>query len=327
MASPSVAITRTELGLVFSEFTLAASRRGFIGPSVLRPLPVAEASADVASISLENLLREQRTARAPRAGYNRSNYQFGKLSYSTSEHGAEEPVDDAEQRLYASLFDCELVHRERAIDVVLRGYESEVAAAVFNAVTWAGLTTAATTAWDVAASMPLADVAAAKRLIADRIGAPANALIMNQHVYDALRAVTEVLDRIIYGGGPGQPAAVTKAILAQLFDLEFILVASGVTNTADEGQAATLSQIWSDDYAMVARVGATNDPIETCIGRTFLWTGDGTATWGEDQLGVIVEEYREENVRSSVLRARHWRGLKIVNAEAGQLLSGVLTPP
>jgi hypothetical protein len=42
-----------------------------------------------------------------------------------------------------------------------------------------------------------------------------------------------------------------------------------------------------------------------------------------EALAVVVEEYREESSRASVLRARNDRDIEIMYAEAGHLLQGV----
>jgi hypothetical protein len=87
-----------------------------------------------------------------------------------------------------------------------------------------------------------------------------------------------------------------------------------VENTALEGQAATLADIWSDDYCMVARVAPQGAPLRTpCVARTFLWTPDSASE-------LVVEQYREEQVRANVLRVRHDLGEKVMDAAQGHLL-------
>jgi hypothetical protein len=75
---------------------------------------------------------------------------------------------------------------------------------------------------------------------------------------------------------------------------------------------------------MLARVAVTDDPQEPCIGRTFMWTGDGPDAVGTaEALAVIVEEYREEKVRGTVFRARNNRDIEMMYPQAGHLLQGV----
>jgi len=75
---------------------------------------------------------------------------------------------------------------------------------------------------------------------------------------------------------------------------------------------------------MVARVAETDDPREPCIGRTFMWAGDGPGAPGTgEEIAVLVEEYREESRRGSVLRARNDRDIELMYPQAGCLITGL----
>jgi hypothetical protein len=326
MAAPSTAITRVELSTGFSEFDLAASRRGFVGPSILRPRLVGRQAAEIGNVPIEALLSDRDTSRAPGSGYARSAFTFGTIGYVCNEQGAEEPIDDAQLAIYRDIIDAETVHTGRAIDVVLRRYERAVAAAVYDDTVWTGdLATSLLTAWDVAANAtPVDDVKAAMRTVWLRTGLWPNVLLINRRQFDALQMCEQIVDRLQYRGGDG-PAVVTRQALAALFGIDQVAVADAARNAANEGQDCEIASIWSDDYAMVARVATSEDMTEPCIGRTFLWSGDGAAGYDASELALIVEEYREEGVRGSVIRARTYYGIKIMLAAAGQLLTGVIT--
>jgi len=330
MASPSVAITRTELSIGFREFSLEASRRGFIGPSVLVPRAMGKQAADVGKVELEQLLQTVDTNRAPRSGYARRTFEFGKFDYSCKEHGLEEPVDDADIALYQDILDCEAVHAARAQDGVLRKYEIEAAAKVFDTAVWteiAGLQTPVSIPWDQAGSaVPITDIKTERQRIFDRTGFYPNKLAINGKTFSDLQLCSQVLDRLLYGGSNRDPANVTAEALAALFGLDEVLVSTGSYNAANAGQAASISPIWANGYAMLFRGAVSDDVAEPCIGRTFLWPGDGAGPGSASEIALLLEEYRQENVRGSVLRARTYYDLKILYPEAGQLLSALVTP-
>ena len=108
-------------------------------------------------------------------------------------------------------------------------------------------------------------------------------------------------------------------MLSAIFDLENIIVAGSSRNSAKEGQAASPTQIWSDEYAMVCKIATGADMREPCIGRTFHWSEDGSS------VGGTVETYRDETVRGNVVRVRHDVDEKLLYAEAGHLLSNITT--
>ena len=324
---PSTAITRIELGATFSEFDLAMSRRNFIGPRVLRPRLVGVQAADVGKIPIEALLRTADDSRAAGAGYKGDDFEFTKFSYSTDEHGRRVSMDDRQLKIFRDIIDADMIQSQRAIDQVVRNYEIDAAAALYDVSVWTGaaLTTGITHEWDDATNAaPADDVEAAKRKVRSASGLEPNALICNRDQMWNLSQTNQVVDRIKYWGGD-DPKKINAAMIAALLDLDFILVAGGFKNTANEAAAASLSSIWSDEYAMVARVATTDDPQEPCVGRTFMWDEENNGVGGNEELAVIVEEYRKEDVRGSEMRARNDRDIVIMYAEAAHLLSNVTT--
>lgn len=324
MPSPSgsLATLRPDLAGSFMEFDLEMDRRGFIGQRVMPVLEVPKASGTFGIVPIAQLLQNRETARSPGSGYSRGQFTFDDVAFACSEHGAEEPIDDREAALYNQYFDAEQVAAMRAYDAVLRNQEKRVAALLFNATTYTGasLTTAVSTEWSTASTCtPIADVEAAVRKVYTNTGMWANALIISKIVFRNLRISTNVRDAIAAAGAgfPTRAQDVTEAMLAAVFDLDYILVGGSTKNTAAEGQTATPDQIWDDEYAMVCRVASSNDIKEPCIGRTFHWGEDGSS------IGGTVETYRDETVRSDIVRVRHDVQEKILYTSMGHLLSNI----
>lgn len=148
-----------------------------------------------------------------------------------------------------------------------------------------------------------------------------NALVINRKVFRNLRNLDQIIDRIESSGAgnASKPSDITPQMLAQVFDLDFVIVAGSSKNGANEGQGASPQQIWSSEYAMVCRVATSNDMREACIGRTFHWSQDGSS------IGGTVESYRDEVIRGNVIRVRHDVDEVILYPQAGHLLSNVTT--
>lgn len=322
MPSPqtSLATQRPDLA-TFEEFDLEMARRGFIAGEVLPVIDVMKQAGNFGKIPVEQLLQSRTTARAPGSGYSRGNFTFQVATYSCEEHGAEEPIDDREAQMYAEYLDAEMISASRAFDAVLRNAEIRVSDAVFNATTWGSLKTTLTNEWDDAANAdPRADVKAAKIAVWNQCGLMPNALIINWKVFEQLLDVAAVVDRLKYAGFTDpRPGAITREAMAQALNIDRIIIAGSPKNTATEGQAVSISPVWSDEYAMVAKVATTSDPREPCIGRTFHWSEDGSS------VGGTVETYRDEKVRGDVVRVRHDVDEVILYAEAGHLLENVTT--
>ena len=325
MSSPtsSLATQRPDLAASFMEFDLEMDQRGFIAHEVFPVSPASKQAGTFGKIPIEELLRTPDTKRAPGSGYQRGEWNFTTATYATEEHGFEEPVDDREAEMYRDYFVAEQVSSARAYDAVLRNAETRIADAVFDAVTWTGasLTTAVTNEWDDAANAtPRADVSAACQKVWNNSGLWPNALIINRLVFDNLLDVAEIVDRLKYSGHTDpKPGNITRQAMAQALGIERLIVSGSQKNTANEGAAASLSPLWSNEYAMVCRVASTEDFREPCIGRTFHWAEDGSDPGG------TIETYRDESKRSDIVRVRHDVDEVRLYTEAGHLLSNITT--
>ena len=320
--SSSLASQRSDLADSLMEFDLQMDAMGFVSNQVFPVVSVAKQSGNFGRIPLAQLLQERTTKRAPGGGYSRGNWKFEPATYACEEHGAEEPIDDRESAMYADYFDAEQIATLRAYSAVLRNAEKRVADAVFNATTFSARKTAVTNEWDDATNAtPITDVEAAVQNVYDASGLWANALVINKKVFRNLRLVSQIKDAIAASGAgyPTRAQDITKAMLAAVFDLDHIIVAGSSRNSANEGQSASVEQIWSNEYAMVCRVAETEDFREPCIGRTFHWDEDGS------EIGGHVETYRDETVRSDISRVRHDVDEVMLYTEAGHLLQNITT--
>ena len=322
MATPSavLATQRPDLAESFEAFDLEAEKANYVAQKVFPVVDVDSQAGNFGRIPLAQLLQQRQTLRSPGGGYARGNFTFEPATYSCEEHGAEEPIDDREAKMYANYFDSEVIATRRAYNSVLRNAEARMAATVFNTATWTGatlFTNVSGVPWaTVAGALPITNVEAAVQRVYDNSGLWANALIINRRVFRNLRNTPQVFDRIASAGAGDRSLAsdVTVQMLAEAFGLDHVIVAGGSQNTATEGQAAAVGQIWGSNLAMVCRVATSNDFREPCIGRTFHWSGDGSNIDG------AIETYRDETVRSSIVRVRHDVDEVTLYVQAGHLL-------
>lgn len=320
--SSSLATLRPDLAASFTQFDLAMDRQGFICQRVLPVMEVPSQAGNFGRIPLAQLLQARNVDRAPGGGYSRGNWTFDPMTYACQERGAEEPVDDREANMYANYFDMEQICAMRALDVTLRQQELRVAAQIFNTATWTGasLTAAGTAVWsDAVNGVPITDVEVAVRKVYDNSGLWPNALVLSKKKFRDLRLSAQVKAAIAATGAgyPTRAQDITVAQLSAVFDLPYILVAGGTKNSATEGQTATPAQIWDTTKAMVCRVAETNDIREPCLGRMFHWGSDGSS------IGGTVETYRDETVRSDIVRCRHDVQEQVLYTQMGFLLTGL----
>jgi hypothetical protein len=345
MGAPSTAITRLDLSLTYQEFSLIANRSKFIGLRVLPPLGVQQEGADFARIDIASLLgKVEDTRRAPRSTYNRDSWEWTKDSYNTDEHGVEETVDDATVERYGDVIRAEQLAVVRAVNRILLRLEYDIAAAVFNTTTWSGsaLTTTLGTAWTTAASAdPLADIDAAHEKVSAGCGEDANTLVLTKKGFTSMIRTDRMEDLLKYDASQlliamnsGQNQNMVSDVMAglkSLLQVDNIIVGRGFTNTANKGQTASLARVWDNTMAMLSVVhddglsGDLENPMPQ-IGRTIFSTKNSEPLPGADGDGdasLLMDEYRDETVRGSVIRPRNKRQVKILHAACGHLLQGV----
>jgi hypothetical protein len=316
--SSSLATLRPDIAESFTEFDLEQNQRGFVWDQLMPVFDVGKASGNFGRIPVEQLLQQRDTQRAPGSGYARGKWTFLPDTYATVEHGAEEPVDDNEAKMYADYFDAEMISGLRARDAVLSNAERRVIAKLLNTSTFGDAAVSAV--WtNASGATPIDDVEAAIIAIYDACGLWANTIGMSYKTFRLLRNCDQVIERIQSAGAGDRTVAsdITVSQLAQVFDVPKIVVAGSSQNSANEGQAASFEQIWDVTKVWIGVTADGNDFRKPCVGRTFHWAEDGSSIAG------TVESYRDEPVRADIIRVRHQVDEKILYPEAGYILTGV----
>lgn len=313
MATPALntAIRRPDLGASIMEMFEAAGQQGYIGLELFPMMNVSENAGVYPVIPKEALMKNVNPARAPKAGYVRTSYEYERGTYMTYEYGVEEVIDDVER----SLMDQEMagaadmLAAKRAADMLMRAQERRIADLVFNAATIARLdaadpsgnsTPTLTNEWDdYANATPIADIKSHLDIFRKKSGYMPDALVVNWGVYNNLTQCDEVTDMIRYTFPASLDIrSLTAGQVAQALGIPRLIVAGGLQDTNGFGLAADIDDIWSSEYAALVRIG---DMRTGGLGRTFNWTPESSSPF-------IVEQYREEAVRGDVYRVRHYVG-------------------
>lgn len=292
------AVRRPDLAVVVDEYRDTVAT-GAIAPQVMPFIPVAVQTAQFPVIPKEVMLKIHDTRRAMRGRYPSSDWEFEMGHYATKENGWEEKIDDRERKLYATQLDAEVVATRRATKIIDLSKEQRVAAKVFNATNFTAH--AVTHEWDDATNaVPIDNINTAKLAVRAACGMLPNTLIIAFSTFLNLKNCDQIVDRLIYTFPGIDINRMSSQQLAAIFDVGQVLVGGAVYDSADKGQDASISDLWSNEYAMLTVCSDSPDISEPCIGRTFLWTEE-TPGSGEP----VVESYRDEGSRSDVVRVRH----------------------
>jgi hypothetical protein len=316
MPRPTSATTvqRPDLGSLAYEYLIDAADRGFICMSIMPMFEVPEKTADYPVIPIESLIKDQDTRRQANGDYQRGDWKFETGTYNCEEYGWEEPVDDVEARLYRRFFDAEQVSTEIAVDRILRGQERRCAALCF-----ASADANISIEWSTAATaVPRTNINAGKLAMRAASGLLPNALVMGYTAFTNVLSTAELKDALKYTnpielGG----MEVQRRVLATYFGVDQVLVGGAQYDSAKKGQVFSLADIWDDEYVALIRVSSGGLSLrEPAYGRTFLWQEDAPQE-------VVVETYREEQRRATIVRARQHVDEAVIFSGAKYVLGNI----
>jgi len=253
-------------------------------------------------------------AMAPGQAYGRSLMHLSDDTYNCKKYGHEVPVPVEDKKRYASAFDASRAALLRNLRIIRINHEKRVKAA---ATAGTVPNSSPTNKWDnYTTSTPHLDVDVAKEAIYDAVGMDPNLMIIPRQVWRKLKYHTKLLE--LFGSANKQ--VLTLDMLKQVFEIDDIIIAGGLINSAADGQALAVEKIWSDSV-ILAHANASQDLQAMNFLRTFVWT----AVDGGGEGGTSVLTYSENNTNTEVNQIRHYTDEKLVGSAAGYHLSDVLS--
>ena len=292
---------------------------GLIGTAVMPILDVPVRAGQYPSFVLKEgqLLKSDVKNRAPYGSFARGTRAFNQDTYSALEFGYEEAVDDTVTLDVARFFDAEVIAAKLAKRKLLLAHELRVAAKIFdNTVFTATNSGTAYTTGNLATFDVGADVQEAiDRLLAKGESTSNLSVVLSSQVWTRIRASTKFQNRLRGTGLSSDTIlnASTQAA-AEVFGVAEVLIGRASYDTAPEGVAFASGNVWSNALIWVGSV--------TQASGGFFGGGAGfTLNWSEYGPAIGVSTYREEAIKSNIVRASHYTAEKVVNANAGQLIT------
>ena len=318
------AILRADLKGVVEEAFLQSTL--YIGAKAMPPLPVPNRDGQYPYIrkTTGNLLRNEAKVRGQGSNYARIQRQWESDSYSCQEYGIEAIVDDSNRENLSRFFDLEAAETRWAYRQVQLAHELRVKTALFDRIVFTCTTsaTAYTAAYVVGNGVNGFDVGldidVCKQALQSRgenvVGLTA---VMSLNVFNVIRASQKLQNRVRGTISTDSQLTLDKQALADALQLKDILVGAAAYDTSNQGAASvSMSNCWPDTYIWLGTVTAPSGPSDYFSGGVGY-----TLFWAQDSDIFQVESYRQEQIRSEVIRARQFTTEKVVLATAGQLLT------
>lgn len=311
-------ILRADLrGVVEEAFNQGAL---YIGAKVMPPIGVPAAAGQYPKITKNtgNLLRDETKRRGRGANYARLKRAWESDNYTTIEYGVEVPIDDSDEKDLSRFFSLEATETRRTYEQVQLAHERRVKAAIFNETNFNKITSAtAYTAANLATFDIGYDIDLAKAEIANRGENAQNlSVVMSYNMFLRARASTRLQNRIRGTISTDSQLVLSKEAMAEALGVKEVLIGSAQYDTSKQGASSvSLTPIWSDTYIWVGNINPASGPeglFAGGAGYTLFWEQDGAL--------FTVEQYREEQTRSNIIRVRQNTDEKVVLGTAGELL-------
>lgn len=144
-------------------------------------------------------------------------------------------------------------------------------------------TLSGTSQWSHASSDPVAAILAAL----DGPLIRPNVMVLGQEVWTKLRQHAKIVAAVApMGGNAASGGVALRQAVAELFELDEIIVGKGFLNTAKKGQTDAFSRVWGKHAALLHRNMSPDAGRITTFGFTASWMGPTAYRWFDPNPGV-----------------------------------------
>jgi hypothetical protein len=192
---------------------------------------------DTANLRQENDLRSGKSGTAV-VDFGLTKTQYGPLA----EHALKSGIEKDEMDEFANPYDPKIDHTNTVSDRMLLNKEIALATVMAStAVITQNQTNSGGQQWsDYANSDPFGDIQGAIDTVLENALMPANTLVLGYQVWSKLKNHPDLIDRVKYT----QFGKMSTDALAALFDLDQVIIAKAVYNTAAEGLTPSNAFVW-----------------------------------------------------------------------------------
>ena len=256
MALPTSNMVHIDVGL--SDVSIKFRNGTFQAENFLRPKMVSKISDKIWVYGKEgfNLAND---LRAPGTRGAQTDWSLATTSYVSSEHsqiGAipDENRDNADAPLSLEVDTTEILTEKIQLRLEYDTAAIFTASSAYDSTLYEDLSAAGNVQWSDPNSDPIGDIEAAKVLVQQACGREPNVMLLGHKVKIALKNHPKIIGRFSYNGRPqGEPVKVTDAMMASLFDLDEVLDAGALYNSANETATTSLSYVWGNNAILAVR--------------------------------------------------------------------------
>lgn len=231
-------------------------------------------------------------------------------SYVCTGHASQVAISDEERAQGDPGADIDIEYTQKVTERILLNEEVNIASLMTTSNITNNTTLSGTSQWsDYVNSNPITAIDSAKETVQQAIGEFPNTLLLPRKVYRTLRNHPQVLDRIKYTRD-GARHLPTPEELADLLDVDEVIVPASLKQLVNEGQTDDLGYIWGDIALLFYK--PQRPGIRTpAFGYTFMWVATGTS--------YMVKKFRIEGRDTDYIKCKKYYAQQLVAQQAAYL--------
>lgn len=315
------AVSRPEISAFLEQ--AQAAEAYFIGTRIFPVRPVKKRAGRYPRINLAkgNLLRREQTKRGSSGSYNETTQEHEWDTYDCEDRGLKQRIDDSKAEEMDEFFSIERQAAKNLRRKCLLDFEVNAANLLFdtNVFTAANAAVAYTEGNLATIDFPR-DMNEAIERVTGR-GEMVNTVVLSHQVWNRIRRSPK-LQQYLYGtlGNHIQQRQIELKDLGEAFSLdtkepvEFIVGRAKVDTSNRRKATSALTPIWANTHIWIGCVKG-GDFDQGGVGRTLVWDADVPTGL------YATETYRDEDRRSDMIRVRTNSIEKVVNENAGELIT------
>lgn len=316
---PSVNDVHTDAILTNISVAYIQNQEHFIASKVFPVISVDKKSDSYYIYTQADWFRDEAKVRGASSesaggGYNQSTATYQTVKYAFHKDVPDDVVENADNPLNPREDSVRFITQK-----LLLRQEIQWVADYFATSIWANDVTPTNTWDDYAASDPIDDIELGKETILKNTGFMPNKLTLGYEVFRKLKHHPDIMDRIKYTQTAATINQVTAALLASLFEVDEVLVARAIKNTAVEGGTASYGFTHGKN-ALLSYAPARPGLLEPSAGYTFTWKG---VSRGLGQ-NVGIKAWRMEELESERVEAQMAWDNKVVATNLGYMFLGAV---
>jgi hypothetical protein len=264
-----------------------------------------------------DMLRTESAIRAPGTEARRVTRSIGSDTYFALNYALKMAVTIEDQANADPAYQRELLqgnamHLVDLLDLDIDARVANLVTTVANVGSGAGVSSAWT---DGTNSDPIGDINNAIDNVEDSTGKRPNRMAIGHQAWRSLRRHDDILNRIFgTNNGGGYPST---AQVANLFELDEIVVGGTYRNTANEAMSEALTPIWADHVVIYRSVGDSPGQRDVNAFRSFRWRAPGLAN-------MQVERHPfDSKIKAQEIEVGYYQSEKVTAADYAYVIRAV----